>query len=102
MRKSLAALLVLACSSPLLAAEAKEIRFGVDPGFAPYEFKDSNGKLVGFDIDLGNAICTHLKAKCVWVESGFDALIPSLQARKFDAILSAMNITEKRVMLPTY
>lgn len=51
---------------------------------------------MGFDIDLGNAICAHLKAKCVWVEGGFDALIPSLQARKFDAILSAMNITEKR------
>ncbi|MCZ4060849.1 transporter substrate-binding domain-containing protein [Pantoea sp. LMR881] len=96
MKRTLITLLVLACSSPVLTATAKEIRFGVDPGFAPYESKNSDGRLVGFDIDLGNAICAHLKAKCVWVEGGFDALIPSLQARKFDAILSAMNITEKR------
>ena len=43
----------------------KEIRFGVDPTFAPFEWKDPQGKLAGFDIDLGNAICQQLQAKCV-------------------------------------
>ena len=52
--------------------------------------------LQGFDIDLGNALCAQLKAKCVWVENAFDGLIPALQARKFDAIDSAMNINAKR------
>jgi len=51
--------------------------------------------LQGFDIDLGNALCAQLKAKCVWVENAFDGLIPALQARKFDAIDSAMNINAK-------
>jgi lysine/arginine/ornithine transport system substrate-binding protein/histidine transport system substrate-binding protein len=74
----------------------KEIRFGVDPTFAPFEWKDPQGKLAGFDIDLGNAICQQLQAKCVWVESNFDGIIPALKARKFDAILSGMYMTEKR------
>ena len=72
----------------------KEIRFGVDPTFAPFEWKDPQGKLAGFDIDLGNAICQQLQAKCVWVESNFDGIIPALKARKFDAILSGMYMTE--------
>jgi lysine/arginine/ornithine transport system substrate-binding protein len=37
-----------------------------------------------------------MKVKCVWVENAFDGLIPALQARKFDVINSAMNITVKR------
>jgi lysine/arginine/ornithine transport system substrate-binding protein len=51
---------------------------------------------VGFDIDLGNEICKRLNAKCVWVESDFDGLIPALKARKFDGILSSMSMTPQR------
>ncbi len=54
------------------------------------------GELQGFDIDLGNAICQAAQLKCSWVETSFDALIPGLVAKKFDAINSAMNITEQR------
>ncbi|SUB16701.1 Lysine-arginine-ornithine-binding periplasmic protein precursor [Pantoea agglomerans] len=54
------------------------------------------GELEGFDIELGNAICKAGNFSCHWVESSFDALIPALQAKKFDAINSAMNITEAR------
>ncbi len=78
------------------AQDAKVIRFGVDPTYAPFESKAPDGTLVGFDIDLGNAICANLHAKCVWVEQSFDAIIPALKARKFDAILSAMSATAVR------
>ncbi|WMY74100.1 ABC transporter substrate-binding protein [Buttiauxella selenatireducens] len=96
MKKYLLPLIVLLATSSALANNIKEIRFGVDPTFAPFESKDANGKVVGFDIDLGNAICEKLQAKCIWVENNFDAIIPALQARKFDAILSGMYMTEKR------
>ncbi len=96
MKKSLLLWVALMASTSALAAENKEIRFGVDPTFAPFEWKDPQGKLAGFDIDLGNAICAQLQAKCVWVESNFDGIIPALKARKFDAILSGMYMTEKR------
>jgi len=95
--KKLAIAVVLAlAANGVYAKEAKVLRFGVDPTYAPFESKAPDGKLVGFDIDLGNAICDKLKAKCVWVETSFDGIIPALRARKFDGILSSMSVTEKR------
>jgi lysine-arginine-ornithine-binding protein len=78
------------------AKDMTELRFGVDPTYAPFESKAPSGQLVGFEIDLGNEICKRLQMHCVWVENGFDGIIPALKARKFDAILSAMSITPKR------
>lgn len=78
------------------AAEIKGLRFGVEPAYAPFEYKQPDGSLAGFDIDIGNAICAQLHAKCVWVENSFDGIIPALKAKKFDAILSSMSVTDKR------
>lgn len=78
------------------ASDVNVIRFGVDPTFPPFESKAPDGTLTGFDIDLGHAICAQLKAKCVWVETSFDSIIPALKAKKFDGVLSAMTVNEKR------
>ena len=78
------------------AAQIKEVRFGVEASYAPFESKSPSGELQGFDIDVGNAVCAKLKAKCVWVENAFDGLIPALEARKFSAINSDMTITDQR------
>jgi lysine-arginine-ornithine-binding protein len=72
------------------------IRFGTDASYAPFESKAPDGKLVGFDIDLGNEICRRMNAKCVWVEQDFDGMIPGLKAKKFDGALSALTITPQR------
>ncbi|BEV72719.1 MULTISPECIES: ABC transporter substrate-binding protein [unclassified Paludibacterium] len=93
---SLAALGLLAVSSFASASQWKDIRFGVEASYPPFESKTADGKLVGFDIDLGNEICKRLQARCVWVENDFDGLIPALKARKFDGILSSMSVTEAR------
>ncbi len=96
MKKSaLLTLLAIASFSSLANADSV-LRFGVDPTFAPFETKAPDGSLVGFDIDLGNAICQQLHVKCEWVETGFDSIIPALDAKKFDAVLSAMSVTPKR------
>ncbi|MEA7520264.1 transporter substrate-binding domain-containing protein, partial [Salmonella enterica subsp. enterica serovar Virginia] len=42
-------------------------------------------EFIGFDIDLGNEMCKRMQVKCTWVASDFDALIPSLKAKKIDA-----------------
>lgn len=85
-----------AAAGSAFAADLKEIRFGVEASYAPFEYKTPDGKLTGFDIDVGNAVCAKLKTKCVWVENDFDGLIPALHARKFDAINSDMTITDQR------
>lgn len=71
------------------------IRFGVDATYAPFESKTPDGKLVGFDIDMGNEFCARLRAKCVWVENDFDGMIPALRARKFDGIVSMGNTPQR-------
>jgi lysine/arginine/ornithine transport system substrate-binding protein len=97
MKKNLSYALLLSLTAFSHAALAEQtLRFGVDPTFPPFESKASNGSLQGFDIDLGNAICAQAKVKCQWVQIGFDGSIPALKAKKFDAILSAMSMTEKR------
>ena len=86
-------------SSGCCATNAKDwkvIRFGTESSYAPFEYKTPDGKLTGFDVDLGNAICAKLKAKCVWVENSFDGMIPALKAKKFDGILSSMTVTDER------
>lgn len=75
----------------------KEIRLAVDPTYPPLEYKLADGKLTGFGVDIANALCAELRARCVWVESNFDGMIPGLLARKFDVISSSMTITPKRM-----
>ncbi|SAK80619.1 ABC transporter substrate-binding protein [Caballeronia ptereochthonis] len=91
-----AALTLMVAATMASAKEWSTIRVGVDPTYPPFESVATNGAVQGFDIDLGNALCAKLKAKCVWVQSSFDGLIPGLQARKFDVILSSMAATAKR------
>jgi len=93
---SAALLALMAASTMASAKEWTTIRIGVDPTYPPFESIAKDGTVVGFDVDLGNALCEKLKAKCVWVQSSFDGLIPGLQARKFDVILSSMAANARR------
>ena len=96
-RHLLAALALVTLCLTAGAQTAPELRFGVEAGYAPFAVKAADGKLKGFDIDLGDAICQELKRQCVWVENSFDGMIPALKTRRFDAILSAMSVTDKRL-----
>lgn len=93
---SLSLALALASVSTAFAAVPQKLRIGTDPTYAPFESKDAKGQLVGFDIDLAKDLCQRLHTQCTFVESPLDGLIPSLKARKIDAIISSLSITEKR------
>lgn len=95
MKKALVVLAVACAAGSAVAKPGDVIKFGTSPAYAPFEYKTATG-IAGFDVDLGNEICRRLQAKCVWVENDFDGLIPALKARKFDAILASMSITEAR------
>jgi len=97
-RIRLGALLFSLCATAAVQAkEWTEIRFGVFPQYPPFESVAADGSLQGFDIELGNAICTKLQVKCTWVHNEFDGMIPALRARKFDAIMSSMAVTPARL-----
>lgn len=86
----------LALSLISLSAYSAPLKIGVDANYPPFEFKTADGVHQGFDIELGNAICNELGRPCIWVDSSFDSIITALKAKKFDIILSALSITDKR------
>jgi octopine/nopaline transport system substrate-binding protein len=81
------------------AAQTKDwsnIKIATEGAYNPWNFTDSSGKLIGFEIDLAEDLCKRMKAKCEIVAQAFDGVIPALNAGKFDAIMAGMNITDKR------
>ncbi|GHE21705.1 transporter substrate-binding domain-containing protein [Halomonas urumqiensis] len=91
----LAATLAAGLTTTVQASE-DELRLGVDLPYEPFMYRQSNGELAGFEIELGNAVCDYLDVTCTWVEQAWDGIIPGLMARKYDAIMSSMAITEER------
>jgi arginine/ornithine transport system substrate-binding protein len=91
----LGALALTVLAQPVFADE-KPLKIGIEAAYPPFASKAPDGSIVGFDYDIGNALCAEMKVKCTWVEQEFDGLIPALKVRKIDAILSSMSITEDR------
>ena len=78
------------------AAAADKISFGSSATYPPFESLDASNQIVGFDIDLAKALCKQMQAECTFTNHAFDSLIPSLKFRKYDAVISGMDITPER------
>lgn len=87
--------------SLVVAEEQKwaEIRFGVEALVPPFESRNAQGELVGLNIELGNALCAELDARCVWVDQDYATNIAALEAGRFDAIMpmSATALRRQRI-----
>ena len=79
------------------AAAQEEIKFAMEATYAPFEYMDENNQIQGFDVDLANALCEEMKATCTFHNQAFDSLIPALKFKRYDAAISAMDITEARL-----
>ena len=75
---------------------ADQLRVGVEGAYPPFSWKEADGSLKGFDIELAEAVCAHLGKECVLVEQDWDGMIPALLAKKFDTIIASMSITAER------
>ncbi len=63
--------------------------------FPPYESYDGD-KIVGFDVDMMNAVCDYLGYELVIDDMKFDAVIPAVQTGKADVAVAGLSITEDR------
>jgi octopine/nopaline transport system substrate-binding protein len=82
------------------AAQGKKwesIKIATEGAYAPWNMQTAGGKLEGFEIDLANDLCARMKVKCEIIAQDWDGIIPGLNAKKFDAIMAGMSITEERM-----
>jgi|OM-RGC.v1.007948744 octopine/nopaline transport system substrate-binding protein len=100
---TLAAVAAIAVAGIAADASAKEwgkgskIKIATEGAYAPWNFTDSAGKLVGFEVDLAADLCKRMEVECEVIQQAWEGIIPALQAGKYDVIMAGMSITEKRM-----
>ncbi len=85
MKKLISAVFAAALAMGAVQADAKDwkkVRIGVEGAYPPFSSVTADGKLVGFDIDIANALCDQMKVECELVTQDWDGIIPALLARK--------------------
>jgi polar amino acid transport system substrate-binding protein/arginine/ornithine transport system substrate-binding protein len=93
MRKLALALAAAGLAGPAIA---ENLRICVEGDYPPFSFINDGGQLEGFDIDMTFALCEAMGATCELVQTEWDAIIPSLEQGRCDAIIASMSITEER------
>ena len=90
----LAAAATVVFSANALAADKYKV--GIEGAYPPFNNKNASGQVVGFDYDIAMALCAKMKAECEVVTSDWDGIIPALNAKKYDFVVSSLSITDER------
>lgn len=72
------------------------IRFATEAAYPPFNERASDGSIIGWEIDLGMAMCAKMERKCEFVAQDWDGMIPGLLSNRFDGIFASMAITPER------
>jgi len=96
-------LLGLGLSTPALAQSALDqvksagaLRVGTEGTYPPFTFHDDAGKLVGFDVEIGQEIAKRLGVEAQFVEGPWDGLIAGIDANRYDVVINQVGITDAR------
>ncbi|WP_207460894.1 amino acid ABC transporter substrate-binding protein [Azospirillum sp. SYSU D00513] len=71
-------------------------KIGTEGTYAPFTFHDASGALVGFDVEIGREIAKRMGVKAEFLEGKWDGLIAGLDAKRYDAVINQVGITEAR------
>jgi ABC-type amino acid transport substrate-binding protein len=91
-----AAMLVASTLFAQPALAQQRLVVGFDGSYPPYASIDKAGQLQGFEVDLVNAVCAELKAKCELRNIPYDGIFAALEADKIDIVAAGLNVTEER------
>ncbi len=81
----------------LMAAHPVEaLDICVEGAYPPFSEVLADGRIVGFDIDMADALCAEMGESCALVQTSWDRMIPALLAGDCDAIVASMSSTEPR------
>ena len=86
----------IAATVPADIKAAGKLVVGVNVPYAPNEFKSSSGDIVGFDVDLMNAVAKTMGLMTEYREALFDSIIPTVQNGEFDVGMSSFTDTLER------
>jgi polar amino acid transport system substrate-binding protein len=78
------------------ARRAATFKYCTDPSFPPMEYATTSGKIVGFDVEMATALAKTWGDSAAPVKTGFGGLIPALNAKKCDAVISGIFVTPDR------
>ncbi|HET7411817.1 MAG TPA: amino acid ABC transporter substrate-binding protein [Pararhizobium sp.] len=73
-----------------------EFRIGTEGTYPPFTYHNDQGKLVGFDVEIGREIAKRLGVKAKFLEGPWDGLIAGLDAGRYDAVINEVGITKAR------
>jgi len=96
-RLSMVLVVVLVLAFSLSAcAKPDVVKVATDATFNPFEYTDEAGNMVGFDIDLMNAIAEKADFEFEWVNVPYDSVLAGLSECQYDAAIAAIGIREER------
>ena len=78
------------------SGKAETLTMGTNASFPPYEYVDDNGKIVGIDAEIAQAIADKLGMKLEIKDMEFESLVPAVKAKSIDLALAGMTVTEER------
>lgn len=96
MKKILAGVVIASVMTLTGQAFAADLKIATEGAYPPFNEKNAAGELIGFDIDIANAICVEMKKSCEIVAQDWEGIIPGLVNKKYDAIIASMSMTEER------
>ena len=73
-----------------------KISIGISNSYSPWGFVDGSGKLAGFELELAKELCAIMKRECAITGYDRDGAIPALLMRKFDAVMTGIEINQDR------
>ena len=78
------------------SGKAETLTMGTNASFPPYEYVDDNGKIVGIDAEIAQAIADKLGMKLEIKDMEFESLVPAVKAKSIDLALAGMTVTDER------